>query len=166
MEKFWTDAKIAETLKKDRVIKPISERRPKKYLTNKALSRLTSQKTGFVQENVREVVDSLTEVIWEQLLLGNKVVLPRVGSIFLTIAPPYKTNINLKGLGGKLKEHYVEPRFNISFVRNESSFLFLKQRQVSEEELNALYYDTSNKQIIQKEEEIEIEEIEVQVRKM
>lgn len=146
MEKFWTDAKITETLSKERVLKPLPERKPKTWLTSHSLAKLVSQKNGFLYENVREVVDDLMEVMWDQMLLGHKVNLTRIGQVYLHIAPPYSTNINLKGLGGVLKPHLVPPRIGIKFTRNEASMFFLKQREVSEAELDSLYIsDTDEK---------------------
>lgn len=152
MKKFWTDAKIAEAIEKKRVIKPQSERKPKTYLTNYTLSLLVSQRNGFIIDNVREVIDDLTEIIWEQILLGNRVYLPKMGSLYLAVKPPYKTNINLKGLGGELKEHYVAPRYDLRFYRSEEALFFLKQREVTEEELRKIYYDG----ITKKEKEVEL----------
>lgn len=166
MKKFWTDAKIAETLSKERVVKPQSERKPRTYLTNKSLAKLVSQKNGFVYENVKEVLDDLSEVIYDQIISGNRVYFPRIGSIYLTIKPPYKTNINLKGLGGKLKEHFVEPRFDLRFYRHEETLFFLKQREVTEEELDKIYYDSLTKSKRERETELEVEETEVATRRM
>ncbi len=122
-----------------------SERKPKNYLTNKALAKLVSERNGFVYENVKEVLDDLSDIIYEQIISGNRVYLPKIGSIHLGIKPPYKTNINLKGLGGELKEHFVEPRFDLRFFRNEETSFFLKQREVTEEELDRIYYDDLTK---------------------
>lgn len=141
MKKFWTDAKIAETIAKDRVLKPQSERKPKTYLTNHTLAQLVSDRNGFMYDNVREVIDDLTDIMWDQILLGRRVYLPKMGSLYLGIKPPYKTNINLKGLGGKLQEHLVAPRYDLKFYRNEEVLFFLKQKEVPEEELDKIYYD-------------------------
>jgi len=163
--KFWTDVKIAETLSLERVIKPQSERKPRNYLTNNSLAQLVSERNGFVYENVKEVLDDLSAIMYEQIISGNRVYLPRIGSIYLTVKPPYKTNINLKGLGGKLQEHFVAPRFDIRFYRNEESLLFLKQREVTEQELDKIYYDglTTKKE---KEEEVKVEKFKIADRKM
>lgn len=166
MKKFWTDAKIAETLSKGRVVKPQSERKPKNYLTNKALAKLVSERNGFVYENVKEVLDDLSDIIYEQIISGNRVYLPKIGSIHLGIKPPYKTNINLKGLGGELKEHFVEPRFDLRFFRNEETSFFLKQREVTEEELDRIYYDDLTKTKKEKETELIVETTKVADRKM
>ena len=152
MKKFWTDAKIAETVEKNRIRKPQSERKPKTYLTTHTLSQLVSERNGFIYENVREVVDDLTEIIWDQILLGNRVYFPKMGSLYLAVKPPYKTNINLKGLGGVLKEHFVAPRYDLRFYRSEEALFFLKQREVPEEELDKIYYDGLTK----KEKEVEL----------
>lgn len=166
MKEFWTDEKIAETLSKGRVVKPQSERKPKNYLTNKALAKLVSERNGFVYENVKEVLDDLSDIIYEQIISGNRVYLPKIGSIHLGIKPPYKTNINLKGLGGELKEHFVKPRFDLRFFRNEETSFFLKQREVTEEELDRVYYDDLTKTKREKETELIVETTKVADRKM
>lgn len=165
MKKFWTDAKIAEAISKDRVIKPQSERKPKTYLTNHTLAQMVSERNGFIYENVREVIDDLTDIMWDQILLGRRVYLPKMGSLYLGIKPPYKTNINLKGLSGKLEEHFVAPRFDLKFYRNEEVLFFLKQREVKEEELEKIYYDSVTKT---KEKDIELKFVPTKVgeRKM
>lgn len=148
MKKFWTDAKIAETLSKERVLKSETGRRPRTYLTNLTLAKLVSERNGFMVDNVKEVLDDCMEIIWENLLEGHKVQLAKMGSLYITVKPPYKTNINLKGLGGELKEHYVSPRFDLRFQRNEVALNFLKMREVKESELDKMYISlTDTKQV-------------------
>jgi nucleoid DNA-binding protein len=154
MEKFWTDAKIAETLSKERVLKPMSERRPKTFLTTHSLSKLVSERNGFVYDNVKEVLDDMAEIMWDQILMGNRIYFPKIGSLYLSIKPPYRTNINLKGLGGVLKEHFVAPRYEVKFYRNEGSLFFLKQGEVTEEHLDKIYY--SKEEIKSKEKATEL----------
>lgn len=164
MEKFWTDAKIAETVAKNRVVKPNSERRPRTYLTVHTLSQLVSERNGFIYDNVREVVDDLTAIIWDQILLGNRISLPKMGSLYLAVKPPYRTNINLKGLGGVLKEHFVAPRYDLRFYRSEEALFLLKQREVTEEELDKIYYDGITKK--EKDTELVVTPSKIPTRKM
>lgn len=164
MEKFWTDAKIAETVAKNRVVKPNSERRPRTYLTVHTLSQLVSERNGFIYDNVREVVDDLTAIIWDQILLGNRISLPKMGSLYLAVKPPYRTNINLKGLGGVLKEHFVAPRYDLRFYRSEEALFLLKQREVTEEELDRIYYDGITKK--EKDTELVVTPSKIPTRKM
>lgn len=139
MKKFWTDAKIIETLEKERELIPLSKRRPRTYSGYNTYAKLISEKNGFQYDNLREVLDDLFTVMWEELLRGNRVYIPKIGSMYLSITPPYKTNVKLKGLGNELKPHLVAPRWDLKFQKNEEAMLFLKQREVTEEELDKIY---------------------------
>lgn len=166
MKKFWTDTKIKETLLKKRVLKTHPERKPKNYLTNKALAKLVSERNGFLYENVKEVLDDFSDIVYEQIISGNRVYIPKIGSIYVGIKPPYRANVNLKGLGGVLKEHFVEPRFDLRFNRNEETTFFLKQREVTEEELDSIYYEDLTNLKKEKETELVVETTKVADRKM
>lgn len=170
MKKFWTDAKIAEKIEEIKeqglVVKTQSEKRPRNYITNHSLSQLVSNRNGFVYDNVREVIDDFTDIIWEEVLKGNRVFIPKIGSFFLTIKSPYKTNINLVGLGGKLKEHYVAPRYELRFFRAEESLFFLKEREVTEEELRRSYKEVGEKVTSSKEKELEVTSTKIKERRM
>lgn len=163
-ESIWTPEKIEQTLRKKRVLKPLAKRKPKTYLTNASLAKLVSQRTGFVYDNVKEVVDDLMDIMYEQVLLGNRVQIPKMGSFFLAIKAPYVTNISLKCYREKLKEHHVPPRFDLRLTRNETTLNFLKQREVTEEELDTAYISDSD--IKQKEQELVIPDVSQNTRKM
>lgn len=170
MKKFWTDAKIAgkiEEIKEEGlIVKTQPEKKPRNYITNHSLSQLVSNRNGFIYDNVREVVDDLMDVIWEEVLKGNRVFLPKIGSVFLTIRSPYKTNINLIGLGGKLKEHYVAPRYELRFFRCEESLFFLKEREVTEEDLRKSYKVKGEKEKQVKGKELIVPSSQIKERKM
>lgn len=141
MEKFWTDAKIAGAIEKykDRKVKPAHKRRPTKFETVESLSKLVSERNGFHKDHVREVLDDFVKIIHEQIMLGKKVQLKDLGSLYLKVSRPHKTNVNLKGLGEGLSQLYVAPRFTLEFYRSESANWFFKSREVSEEELEAIF---------------------------
>jgi hypothetical protein len=145
MKKFWTDAKILETLEKDRKLIPLAKRKPRGYSGYNTLAKLISEKNGFQHDNLKEVLDDLFTVMWEELLRGNRVYIPKIGSVYLSVVPPYKTNLQLKGMGNVLKPHIVAPRWDLKFHKNEEAMLFLKQREVSEEELDKIYEPTVSK---------------------
>ena len=121
-----------------RVLKPLSQRKPKESLSYPELVDAVSKETKFRKPEVKLLMDTMLSIVHKNLVKKKSVRLPELGTLFPTIKRS-RVGMALNGGVGKPVRMVVPDCWKARFQTSRDLEQDLSKLSVSEEELEELF---------------------------
>jgi nucleoid DNA-binding protein len=137
---MFTREELEKQASEPRKLKAVTKRRPTASLSRAELVHLAAKRSGFQETNVKDIVDAVFEVIYEKILAGTSIVIPRVGVLHPMIKPARDGQLFQRYNTTKTPSRFVYPPcFDLKFAKNKVFREKLKDMKISKKDIDSLY---------------------------
>ena len=119
-------------------LKPLRHRMPEGKTTIKQMTKHISKETGFTEDDILLVIQSMIRFVKNSMLNKLGVSLPKLG-IFYPIIKPSRTVMSMNGGVGAPEKMIMPDRWQMKFKSSEAVDRLLADKKPTQEEINNLY---------------------------
>ena len=119
-------------------LKPLRHRKPKKNTTIKQMTRYIKEDTGFTEDDILLVIQSMIRFVKASMIKRLGVSLPKLG-IFYPIIKPSRTVMSMNGGVGQPTKMKMSDRWQMKFKTSEAVDRLLEEKNPTKNEVDNLY---------------------------
>ena len=114
-------------------------RKTREGLSSKFFAKAVAKEAGFCQRDVDEIIKAIKIVVFNQMKMGEYAKIDGIGG-FYPMLKRARQGTSLKG-GKSAEQMTVPPVWEMKFFINDIAIDFMKNLDVTEEQINNLYED-------------------------